>query len=108
MVILTVVAAWQAEYAGYAHAVAARGAGVPEASIAALATRKPPPDLPAGQLLAHRFALAVVEDHDVPDALYGEVVATFGEDGTVVLVTLIGQYLATSALLTCFRVPAPN
>ena len=106
--ILTVAAQWDAEYAIYAHRIAARDAGVPPTSIAALTDRRPPPDLAADELLAHRLALAVVRDHDVPDPLYTEVTQSFGEHRTVVLLALIGQYLATSALLTCFRVPAPR
>ena len=108
VVVLTVAAEWNAEYATYAHRIAARGAGVPEASITALTDRRPPPGLEPDELLAHRLALALVRDHDVPDPLYAEVVETFGEHRTVVLLALIGQYLATSALLTCFRVSAPR
>jgi 4-carboxymuconolactone decarboxylase len=108
VVILTVAAHWRAEYALYAHRAAAERAGVPEAVIAALRQGETPRDLRTDADIAHRLALAVVRDHDVPDDLYDEAVTAFGVETLVALVNLIGQYLNTSALLTCFRVPAPS
>ena len=92
----------------YAHSLAARKAGVSDPDIDALrAARREPAGLSPEANLAHRLTVAIVRDHDVPDDLYTEVIETFGEAVTVALVVLIGQYLTTSALLTCFRVPAP-
>lgn len=106
--ILTVGAQWETAYVLYAHSLAARKAGISDPDIDALCTaRRRPAGLSPRAGLAHRLAVAIVRDHDVPDDLYGEVIDTFGEPATVTLVALIGQYLATSALLTCFRVPAP-
>ena len=106
--ILTVGAQWEAAYVLYAHSLAARKAGIRDQDIDALcSTRHEPAGVSPEAKLAHRLTVAIVRDHDVPDDLYGEVVETFGESATVTLVALVGQYLVTSALLTCFRVPAP-
>jgi len=106
--ILTVGAEWETAYVLYAHSLAARKAGVTDPDIDALrAARHEPAGLSPEANLAHRLTVAIVRDHDVPDDLYSEVIETFGEPATVTLVALIGQYLVTSALLTCFRVPAP-
>ncbi|GAA5162531.1 hypothetical protein GCM10023214_29360 [Amycolatopsis dongchuanensis] len=107
VVILTVAAHWQAEYALYAHTAAAERADVPAGAIAALRRGGEPSGLSAEAVVAHRLAVALVRDHHVPDDLYDEAVTTFGVETLVVLVNLIGQYLNTSALLTCFQVPAP-
>ncbi|GAB3437948.1 hypothetical protein GCM10027570_00640 [Streptomonospora sediminis] len=107
VVILAVAAQWQAEYALYAHTAAAVRAGVPEAAIEALRRGDTPRGLRAEADVAHRLATALVRDHRVPPALYADAVAAFGADGLVALVNLIGQYLNTSALLTCFQIPAP-
>ncbi|RZQ64592.1 carboxymuconolactone decarboxylase family protein [Amycolatopsis suaedae] len=107
VVILTVAAHWRAEYALYAHTAAAERAGVSEAVIAALRQGEAPRGLRAEADVAHRVAVALVRDHDVPDDLYQEAAAAFGTETLVALVNLIGQYLNTSALLTCFQVPAP-
>jgi 4-carboxymuconolactone decarboxylase len=108
VVILTVAAHWRAEYALYAHTAAAQRAGVPEAAITALRQGGAPRGLRAEADVAHRLAVALVRDHDVPDDLYDEAVTAFGVEALVALVNLIGQYLNTSALLACFQVPAPS
>jgi 4-carboxymuconolactone decarboxylase len=107
--ILTVGAEWETAYVLYAHSLAARKAGVSGPDIDALRTSRDEfAALSPEASLAHRLTVAIVRDHDVPDDLYAEVIETFGEKATVALVVLIGQYLTTSALLTCFRVPAPT
>ncbi|MFD7014860.1 carboxymuconolactone decarboxylase family protein [Streptomyces sp. NPDC059928] len=109
VVVLTVAAHWRAEYALYAHTAGAARAGLPQAAIEALGQGD---DMPCGLRaeadVARRVATALVRDHHVPDDLYAEAVATFDTDGLVALVNLIGQYLNTCALLTCFQVPAPT
>lgn len=105
--ILTVGAEWDAAYVLYAHAIAARKAGISATDVEALCHRQTPTGLGPHAALTHRLTLALVRDHDVPDDLYTDAVETFGEPGTVTLVALVGQYLTTAALLTCFRVPGP-
>lgn len=105
--ILTVGAEWATEYVLYAHSRAARKAGISDLGIQALRARQRPTGLSPEADLVHRLTVALVRDHDVPNSLYTAVIATFGEPATVALIALIGQYLTTSALLTCFRVPAP-
>lgn len=105
--ILTVAAQWRAEYVLYAHSRAARGAGLSDDAIEHLVAARTPAGLDRTARLAHDVALALVRDHDVPDDLYGDFLSDFGETQSVVLLALIGQYLATCAVTTCFRVPAP-
>lgn len=107
-VILTVAAHWRAEYALYAHTAAAERAGLPGPAIASLLHGEAPRGLRADAGLAHRLAAALVRDHRVPDDLYDEATAAFGTNTLIALVNLVGQYLNTSALLTCFRIPAPS
>jgi 4-carboxymuconolactone decarboxylase len=106
--ILTVAARWRAEYVLYAHRAAARVAGLSEHAIEDLVAARTPAGLDRTARLAHDVALALVGDHDVPDELYAEFLLHFGETRAVVLLALIGQYLATCAVTTCFRVPAPG
>jgi 4-carboxymuconolactone decarboxylase len=81
-------------------------AGLSEGAIEDLVGARTPAGLDRTARLAHDVALALVRDHDVPDDLYGDFLSVFGETGAVVLLALIGQYLATCAVTTCFRVPA--
>jgi 4-carboxymuconolactone decarboxylase len=106
--ILTVAAQWRAEYVLYAHSAAARGAGLSDDAIKHLVAARTPAGLDRTARLAHDVALALVRDHDVPDDLYGDFLSVFGETRAVVFLALIGQYLATCAVTTCFRVPAPS
>lgn len=106
--ILTVAAQWRAEYVLYAHSAAGRGAGLSDDAIDDLVAARTPADLDRTARLAHDVALALVRDHDVPDDLYGEFLSGYGETRAVVLIALIGQYLATCAVTTCFRVPTPG
>lgn len=106
--ILTVAAQWRAEYVLYAHRAAARSAGLSEDAIEDLVAARLPAGLDRSARLAHEVALALVRDHDVPDELYAEFLSDFGETRAVCLLALVGQYLATCAVTTCFRVPAPG
>jgi 4-carboxymuconolactone decarboxylase len=108
VVILTVAAHWRAEYALYAHTAAAEKAGLPGPAIASLLHGEAPRGLRPDADFAHRLAAALVRDHHVPDDLYDEATAAFGTNTLIALVNLIGQYLNTAALLTCFQVPAPS
>lgn len=106
--ILTVAAHWRAQYVLYAHSAAARGAGLSDDAIADLVAARTPAGLDRTAGLAHKVALALVRDHDVPDDLYSDLLSEYGETRAVVLIALIGQYLATCAVTTCFRVPMPG
>ncbi len=108
VVILTVAAHWRADYALYAHTAAADKAGLPDLAIASLLHGEAPRGLRPDADLAHRLATALVRDHRVRDDLYDEAVAAFGTNTLIALVSLVGQYLSTSALLACFQVPAPS
>ncbi|HET9127647.1 MAG TPA: hypothetical protein VFN73_06165 [Propionibacteriaceae bacterium] len=107
-VILTVAAHRSGAYAVYAHSSAARRAGLGAEAVTALAARRAPADLPPAAAVAHRLARVLAEGGAVDDATYAEAVATFGIPLLVTLVSLVGQYLTTCAVLACFDVPAPE
>ncbi|WP_157887474.1 carboxymuconolactone decarboxylase family protein [Frondihabitans sp. PAMC 28766] len=106
--ILGVTARWQSPYVRYAHTIAARQAGLSDAEIEAILRREVPVTASAEIDAALALVSALSDSHVVPDRIYDRVSAQFGEAGTVSLVSLIGQYTTTSALLACFAVPAPE
>ncbi|MFP5068771.1 carboxymuconolactone decarboxylase family protein [Pseudonocardia nantongensis] len=108
VVILTVGAAWQADYELYAHAAAARTAGLSEEAVAALRAGSGTADLGSAERVAHRFADELARTHRVTGDTYAAADAAFGRDGVLDLVHLVGQYLAVSALLNAFEIPAPG
>jgi len=105
--ILTVGAAWRSDYEVYAHAAEARHAGVPDSAIEAILDGVPPIDLSPAADVAHRLALALAVDHAVDDGLYADAQAAFSTEQLIALVTLVGRYMNTAAILAAFRVPAP-
>lgn len=108
IVILTVAASRQSSYAGYAHRQAASRAGVDAAVIDAIQAGRTPGDLPPDQAAAHQLAARLAVGNPVDEATYTAAVTTFGVDGVMALVCLVGQYLTTCAVLSCFDVPAPD
>ncbi|MEJ2859930.1 carboxymuconolactone decarboxylase family protein [Actinomycetospora flava] len=106
VVILTVGIAWQADYEIYAHVAVARSVGLSETVVAGLrggSTEGFAPD----ELAAHRFTDELVRTHRVTPETYATAEETFGRDGVLDMVHLVGMYLATSALLNAFEIPAP-
>jgi len=108
VVILTVGAAWAAEYELDAHVAAARTVGLPDAAVEAIVQGRPPAGLGNAADVAHRLTASLLTEHDVPEELYRQALGSFGEAGLVTVLCLIGQYQTISSLLTCFRVPAPD
>jgi 4-carboxymuconolactone decarboxylase len=105
--ILTLGVAWRSDYEVYAHTAEARHAGVPEDAVDAIVAGQPPIGLSGPADIAHRLTLALAVDHAVSDDLYAEADEAFGTDRLIALVNLIGRYMNTAAVLTCFRIPAP-
>jgi 4-carboxymuconolactone decarboxylase len=106
VVILTVGVAWQADYEIYAHVAVARTVGLPETVIDGL-RRGVTDGFGPEELAAHRFVDELVRTHRVTDGTYAAAEEAFGRDGVLDMVHLTGMYLATSALLNAFEIPAP-
>ncbi|MDT7744413.1 MAG: 4-carboxymuconolactone decarboxylase [Actinomycetota bacterium] len=106
VVILTVGTAWDADYEVYAHVAVARSVGLSEAVIDGIRTGSAE-GITGDELTAHRFTDQLVRTHRVDDETYAAAEQAFGRDGVLDMVHLIGMYLATSALLNAFEVPAP-
>ena len=106
VVILTVGTAWDAAYEIYAHVAVARSVGLSETVIDGIRTGSTE-GFTGDELAAHRFTDQLVRTHRVDDEAYAAAEQAFGRDGVLDMVHLIGMYLATSALLNAFEVPAP-
>lgn len=106
-VILTIGAEWSASYILYAHRQLALQAGVSAPAVDAICGGRAP-EAADDVALAHRLTSALVRDHHVPNETYDRALQLWGEHGLAVLSALVGQYLATATVLTCFQVPAPH
>ncbi len=108
VVILTVGAVWHCDYERYAHAAAARQAGLSPATIEALARGDAAEGLSDEGDVARRFTMALTAEHKVNDALFEEARSAFQDRGIVDIVILAGCYDLVSSLLNAFEVPAPK
>lgn len=108
IVILTVGAVWKSDYELYFHSAAARKAGIPETAIQTLATGGLPDDLSEQEKVAQRYARQLSAEHRIDPDLYNAAARTFGKQGVVDLIYLIGIYHLTCGLLNSFDVPAPE
>ena len=107
VIILTVGGIWQSAYEVYAHSAVGRGAGLMGSTMRSIAAGSEPDELEPDERAAYRFTRALVRDRGVSDKPYAETVDAMGVQGVADMVQLIGLYLATSALLNAFDVPAP-
>ncbi|MFJ4654082.1 carboxymuconolactone decarboxylase family protein [Nocardia sp. NPDC088792] len=107
IIILTIGVAWNSGYEIYAHAAVARHVGIAEPVIAALLHGEPAEQLSATEAAVHRFTDELVSARSVSDDTYRLALEAVGQAGVLDMVNLIGMYLATSALLNAFQIPAP-
>jgi alkylhydroperoxidase family enzyme len=108
VVILAVGAVWKSNYELYAHAAAARKAGISEDAIRILTTGGLPNELSDQEKIAQRYARQLSAEHRVDAALYSAAEHTFGQRGLVEITYLTGIYHTVCALLNAFEIPAPS
>lgn len=90
--ILTVGAAWSADFEIDAHRSAARAVGLPADAVEAIIAGSRPVSLSRDADIAQRLTGSLLSDHRVPDQLYEDAVKAFSEDGIIAILSLIGQY----------------
>jgi 4-carboxymuconolactone decarboxylase len=108
VVILAVGAVWKSSYELYAHAAAARKAGISEDAIQMLVTGGLPNELSDQEKIAQRYAWQLSAKHHVDAALYSAAEQAFGQQGLVEITYLTGIYHTVCALLNAFEIPAPG
>lgn len=107
-VMLVVARQYTAQYMWAAHEKGARNAGLPDAVIERVRAGDRPVTAAADELLTHDMTVALVRDRTLDDALYGRAVETWGEDGTIEMIALIGFYKAVATVIMGLRVEAPG
>ncbi|MGC4045540.1 MAG: carboxymuconolactone decarboxylase family protein [Armatimonas sp.] len=106
--ILTVGAAFGAQYELYAHELTAAAVGLSKSQIATLAAGARPIDLTDEEVIAHDVAHVLVTGHILPASTYVRALEVLGKEGTGELVFLIGGYCLIAMLLNAFDVPVPD
>jgi len=105
--IITVGAAWKAEFEWWAHARMARKHGVPDAVVDAIGRGDDPPFEAADERTVHAVARQLTGTGQVDQETYDAAQRLLGDAGLVELVSLCGYYTLISFLLNAFTVPLP-
>jgi 4-carboxymuconolactone decarboxylase len=92
VVILAVGAVWKSDYELYAHAAAARKAGISDHAIRILTTGGLPDELSDQEKIAQRYARQLSAERRIEAALYKTAEHAFGKQGLVDMIYLIGTY----------------
>jgi 4-carboxymuconolactone decarboxylase len=105
--IITVGAAWKAEFEWWAHSRMARRHGVPDAVVDAIGRGEDPPFEAADERTVYAVARQLTESGQVDQETYDAAQRLLGDAGVVELVSLCGYYTLISFLLNGFAVPLP-
>jgi 4-carboxymuconolactone decarboxylase len=107
LAIITVGAAWKAEFEWWAHARMAREHGVPDGVVAAIGRGEDPPFVADDERTVYAVARELTDSGQVSQHSYEAARDLLGETGVVELVSLCGYYTLISYLLNAFTVPIP-
>ena len=105
--IITVGAAWKAEFEWWAHSQMARRHGVPDAVVDAIGRGEDPPFEAADERTVYAVARQLTGPGRVDQETYDAAQRLLGDAGLVELVSLCGYYTLISFLLNAFTVPLP-
>ena len=96
---------WEANVEWAAHAPRAIEYGIAAEVIDAVFDQRRPEFAPEEQLLLYDVCMSLHRDRGLPESLHGRAVSTFGEQGLVELISVIGFYTLVSMTLNAFEIP---
>jgi len=106
--ILVTGAKFHAAYELYAHVLVAELRGLPDDKIATIIAGQRPSDFTREEAVAYDTAAALLSGGVLPDLIYRQAIAHFGEEGTAEFINLVGLYCMVSVTLNGFDVPIPE
>lgn len=107
LAIIVTAARWRAKYEWFAHARLALEGGLKPEIVEAIRLRQRPEGMAEDEAAVHDFARALVDEGDVPDAVFDRCKRLFGERGCAELLAACGFYVAVGFTLNVARVPLP-
>ena len=108
LAILVVARAWTAQYEWFAHADAARKAGLDDATIDALARGDEPGGLQADERIVYKVANELQSRRTLQETTYREAEAALGLPLLIELISVIGFYTMVAIVLVGFDAPVPG
>ena len=98
--ILVAAREFDQKYEWSGHELAARAAGVPQPVIDAIKYSKDTTGLAEKDTLIIDFGRQLFHQHKLDSDLYAKAVSTFGQQGTLELATVMGDYAMAAVMLT--------
>jgi 4-carboxymuconolactone decarboxylase len=106
-VILMTARAWTQQYEWDAHYRLALNAGLKEDTAKAIAEGRRPQGMLDDEALLYVFCDEVRKNQGVSDQTYSRMVATFGEQGVIDTVGIMGYYTTLAMVMNTARTPLP-
>ena len=107
IVMLTVARDMNCAFIWYAHAAAARQAGVRDDIVDGIREKKPLKGLAAEEQVAVDFARELLDKRRVSKATFDAAMAKFGQRGTMTLTNLVACYAVLAYNMNTFELEAP-
>jgi 4-carboxymuconolactone decarboxylase len=107
LAILVTAREWDQQVEWAIHAPIASQAGVPQDLIDAIARRERPQGMRADEAVVVDFCLELQRGKRVPDKVYADALALFGEQGVVDLMGVNGYYTLLAMLMNAAQTTAP-
>jgi 4-carboxymuconolactone decarboxylase len=107
-IILATAREIKSQYEFAAHARLARQAGLPEATVQAIAHGTAPQGLSGDEERLVRYVQELLRNHKISDATFNAVRDRFGLQKTLEITALVGHYLLVGQILAAFEVELPD
>ncbi len=108
LVILAVARHTCNQFEWTTHVPLALGAGVSRDTVSAVLEGRAPTGTPEDEMLALDCAKHLMDSHGIPDDIYREANSTFGDEGIIELVTLIGYFVTICWIMNVARTQSPG
>jgi 4-carboxymuconolactone decarboxylase len=107
LVMITVAREMDCAYIWFAHAAAARKAGVRGEIVDAIREKRPLTGLKPDEQTMVDFAREQLRNRKVSRATFDRATAAFGQRGTMTLTNLVAQYAGLALFMNTYELPAP-
>ena len=106
--ILVAARFFDQQYEWASHEPAALSAGAPQAAVDAIKFNRPTDGLPAESAMIIRFGRELLEENHVSSATWAESVSLFGQQGTLEIAAIIGDYAMAAIILNAIDQQVPD
>lgn len=108
LAILVTARSWGSQFEWWAHAQFALQAGLPAATVDAIAAGRDPENLAEDEAVIYAFCTELRRTRRVSDAVYRDMLQRFGEQGIVDCIAASGYYDLVSMTLNVAQIATPD